>query len=277
MSSETNKPKINYRYLFKDIINGYSEVEHSGKKFFVKHLSALDQVDLEVLEEKFFDAAKKRGVPTKEEALERLKEELLWSEEDESKIKEQKDFIDGVQKSRKQLFLKSDIDLNNYIIDKYGSYSKAYEVRYYETLEIKSQDGTVLVPAGLKVSSQYIDFNETILVYQGTNTFDPITDEEILEEVEVPNPNYLQLVPTFFTYFDSESGKDVTYNQVIKEVSNYEYEVKLNEEKRQIFALKKEYLNVILDQIEENLAYKKGSKQFVSESLKRGSTVEFED
>jgi len=171
----------------------------------------------------------------------------------------------------------SEIDLNNYIIDKYGSYSKAYEVRYYETLEIKSQDGTVLVPAGLKVSSQYIDFNETILVYQGTDTFDPITDEEILEEVEVPNPNYLQLVPTFFTYFDSESGKDVTYNQVIKEVSNYEYEVKLNEEKRQIFALKKEYLNVILDQIEENLAYKKGSKQFVSESLKRGSTVEFED
>ena len=128
MSSETNKPKINYRYLFKDIINGYSEVEHSGKKFFVKHLSALDQVDLEVLEEKFFDAAKKRGVPTKEEALERLKEELLWSEEDESKIKEQKDFIDGIQKSRKQLFLKSDIDLNKKQLEE--AQVKLFELEY---------------------------------------------------------------------------------------------------------------------------------------------------
>lgn len=164
-----------------------------------------------------------------------------------------------------------------YLLEKYGSYSKIYETRYYETKEIKSNDGVILVPAGLKVSSQYIDNKKTIFITRSIGSSNPNENIEEFETVEVPNPNYLQLVPTFFTYFDSLSGKEITYNEVIREVSNYQYEVDLNEKKRQIFVLKKEYLNVILDQIEENLQYKKGSKQYVSESLKRGSTVEFED
>lgn len=170
-----------------------------------------------------------------------------------------------------------DQQFESYILEKYGSYSKIYETRYYETKEIKSEDGTILVPAGLKVSSQYIDNNKTIFISRSLGFPDINSNVEKFEIVEIPNPNYLTLIPTFFTYFDSLSGKEITYNDVIKEVSNYEYEVELNSKKRQIFVLKKEYLNIILDQMEENLQYKKGSKQYVSESLKRGSTVEFED
>ena len=62
MRSEANK--VNYRYLFRDIVVGFCEVDIEGKTLFVKHLSALDQVNLEVLEEQFFAKAKNRGLPT---------------------------------------------------------------------------------------------------------------------------------------------------------------------------------------------------------------------
>ena len=89
----STKNKINYRYLFKDIVSGFSEVEIEGELFFIKHLSALDQVELEVLEEKFYEAAKTKGLPTQEESLKRLEEEEMWLPKDETKIIEQKKYL----------------------------------------------------------------------------------------------------------------------------------------------------------------------------------------
>ena len=56
------------------------------------------------------------------------------------------------------------------------------------------------------------------------------------------------------TYFD-ESGM-VTGNPV-KEVTNYQYEDQLNDDKRNIFVLKTLYLNVIIDDLDELMIYKK--------------------
>lgn len=162
----------------------------------------------------------------------------------------------------------------NFLLEKYGSYSEIYATRYYETLEIKDNEGTVLVPKGLKVSEKNIDFQKTIFEEQGIGEFDVVTGEELTEPVEVPNPNYLGLRNNYFSFFDFQTGKDTIYDRPIKEVSNYEYELEINEKKRQIYVLKREYLNLILDQVEETLQYKKGSKQFVSESLKRVSNLE---
>ena len=99
--------------MFRDIIGGFCEVEIREKKFFVKHLSALDQVDLEVLEEKFYNKAKDRGLPTYKETVERLKEEGMWTEGDEAKIKRQRDYVTGVDGTRKQLYLKSELENNS--------------------------------------------------------------------------------------------------------------------------------------------------------------------
>ena len=54
-----------------------------------------------------------------------------------------------------------------------------------------------------------------------------------------------------------------TVNPISKAVTNYQYEEKINNEKRRIFLLKPMYL-------EEMMAYKEGSTQYVNESLKRG-------
>ena len=104
--------KVNYRYLFRDIIVGFCEVDIEGETLFVKHLSALDQVDLEVLEEQFFNKAKNRGLPTQEEALERLQEEEMWTKGDQAEINRQQQYVEGVQNARKQLYLKTELDIN---------------------------------------------------------------------------------------------------------------------------------------------------------------------
>ena len=47
----------------------------------------------------------------------------------------------------------------------------------------------------------------------------------------------------------------------------------MNDDKRQIFLLKTKYLNIVLDDLEEMMEYKKGSTQYVSETLKRADNI----
>ena len=98
------------------------------------------------------------------------------------------------------------------------------------------------------------------------------------ETTEVKNSNDVVIVPAglqvdsdqSFTYLDN--GVDRTVNPVI-EITNYQYEEKLENEKRNIFVLKPRYLNVVIDDLEEMMAYQKGSTQYVSETLKKADNI----
>jgi len=104
--------KINLRYIFRDIVQGFSQGIWKGEVVYIKHLSALDQVDLEEIDQSYFERAQKKGLPTREEALGRLKEEELWVNEDQRILEEQQTYLEGVTKTREQLYLKSDLDKN---------------------------------------------------------------------------------------------------------------------------------------------------------------------
>ena len=56
-----------------------------------------------------------------------------------------------------------------------------------------------------------------------------------------------------------------------------ELEQKLNDAKRNIFVLKPLYLNIVFDDLEEIMEYKKGSTQYVSETLVRGDNIRLFD
>ena len=56
-------------------------------------------------------------------------------------------------------------------------------------------------------------------------------------------------------------------------VTNYEYEMKIEDDKRNIFALKPRYLNVVKDDLQEMMTYKKGSTSYISETLKRAENI----
>ena len=72
------------------------------------------------------------------------------------------------------------------------------------------------------------------------------------------------------TYFE-DSGM-VTQNPVV-EVTNYQYEEQLNDDKRNIFLLKDIYLNVIIDDFQDLMTYKKGSSQYKTETLKTADNI----
>ncbi|MAR66804.1 MAG: hypothetical protein CL833_06080 [Crocinitomicaceae bacterium] len=109
----TTQANVNFRHLFKDLVYGWSEIIYKGKPAYLKHLSVFDQVDIEEVKARFFNQAKRRGLPTNGDALERLKEEGIWTATDEAKIQEQVNYLELAETSKKQLYLKKEIDQAN--------------------------------------------------------------------------------------------------------------------------------------------------------------------
>ena len=75
------------------------------------------------------------------------------------------------------------------------------------------------------------------------------------------------------TYYDSITEQEVTQTNIVTPITNLEYETKLDDEKRNIFLLKPSYVNVVADDMEEIMAYKKGSTEYVSKTLKKAENI----
>ena len=79
------------------------------------------------------------------------------------------------------------------------------------------------------------------------------------------------------SYYDYALGQHVRATDVAIPVTNYEHEDELNDKKREIFILKKEYLSIVFDDINEIMRYKKGSTQFLNGTLVRGDNIRLFD
>ena len=87
------------------------------------------------------------------------------------------------------------------------------------------------------------------------------------------------IVPKNFKieYYDKKRGEYISRVNEIDAISNYTYEVRKEEEKRNIYLIKQEYVELILDVIQNIMPYKKGSTQYVSRTLKRGEDIKLFD
>ena len=74
------------------------------------------------------------------------------------------------------------------------------------------------------------------------------------------------------TFFDERAGDIKTVTPTIP-ITNYQYEQKINEAKRNIYLLKPKYLQVVRDDLEDLMLYREGSTQYVSETLKRAENI----
>ena len=79
------------------------------------------------------------------------------------------------------------------------------------------------------------------------------------------------------SFFDEDSSQQVIRTDVAMPITNYMFEEKLNDEKRNIFILKPIYLNILFDDIDQIMRNKKGSTQFISETLVRGDDIRLFD
>ena len=101
------------------------------------------------------------------------------------------------------------------------------------------------------------------------------------ETTEIKDGNGVVVMPaglrcdsTFaFSYTDSKSDTLFNLSNIAKAVTNYEYESQIEDDKRNIFLLKSRYLNVVRDDMEEMMTYRKGSSQYKTESLKTADNL----
>ena len=125
-------------------------------------------------------------------------------------------------------------DFDRFLLDKYGTYANLESTHHHETLEVKNSKGVVMLEKGLEVES---DFS--------------------------------------FSYYDwwLKEQKTIATANLVTEVTNYQYEEKIEDAKRNIFLLKVRYLKLVTDDLEEIMTYKKGSTQYVDETLKRADNI----
>ena len=72
-------------------------------------------------------------------------------------------------------------------------------------------------------------------------------------------------------------GQHVRATDIAIPITNFDHEEKLNNDKRNIFVLKAAYLNIIFADLEGIMEYKKGSTQFVDETLVQGDNIRLYD
>lgn len=139
---------------------------------------------------------------------------------------------------------------DTYLFEKYGSgipnkddvYNVIYNgVHHFETIRTTNSKGSVVLDGGIRFSPQK---NIDLAVV----------------------PQY----PAFkLKYFDGGGQIILDGDKIFDTITNYQYEVRLEEEKRNIFILKSQYLNVIFNDIESSMPYIEGSDQYVGPFLKR--------
>jgi hypothetical protein len=101
------------------------------------------------------------------------------------------------------------------------------------------------------------------------------------ETEEVKNTQGVTIIPAglqvdssySLSYYDFFVDQQITTGNISIPVTNYEYEEKIDDNKRNIFLLKPRYLNIVFDDMDDIMQYKKGSTQFVNESLKTGDNI----
>ena len=111
-------------------------------------------------------------------------------------------------------------------------------------------------------------------------TYDNISAVHHYETTQVTNTLGVVIVPAGLevdanfsvSFFDEEVG-GMTTKYPVSTITNYQYEEKLQTERRNIFLLEPRYLNIVKDDLEEMMEYEKGSTQYVSRTLKRGENI----
>ena len=124
----------------------------------------------------------------------------------------------------------------NYLLNKYENQQNINGAHHYETQEIKNSIGSIVLPKGLNVPKNFS-----------------------------------------MEFLDINLGRMITIggsaDPITTEITNYDYEVDLQDKKREIYILKQNYLSIVLTDMDRIMPYKTGSTQYVSETLVRGENI----
>ena len=131
-----------------------------------------------------------------------------------------------------------------------------------------------------RVTSVYVPFDDNItrsFTYQLSSipgTVNPVLSSSQSERAsEVVYDSSITGNTYYFEYYDDGIMNRLGSTSILTEVTNYDYELNLNNKKREIYVLKPNYLGIILNDAEAASSYKTGGVQYVNDTLKRGDNV----
>jgi len=120
--------------------------------------------------------------------------------------------------------------------DLYEMVIKAYGnpdgIHHYETKELKNSTGQIVLKAGLNVDAAF--YNRA------------------------------------YKYYNNGSVSSVAGNTISYPVTNYEYELRLNNERRKIYILRPEYVQEFIDQFDNGMEYARSSSYIDRTTKKAG-------
>ena len=135
-----------------------------------------------------------------------------------------------------------DYQMYDLALSKYGSETKIYEIHHYETREIKDSNGRQILPPNLIVDESFKIDGSSLRF--GNNRFMLISGEE-----------HKQL--------DDKNEYTISDNIAVP-VTNYEFEIRKNEERRNIDLLRPSYLQNFINDLRDVVRYSKSSNYITS-------------
>ena len=186
------------------------------------------------------------------------------------------DFIE-VKNVFRRVKLRDDLNNNFTLFNKYEIPMGARPDTVAEDLYGSAQfDWVVLTVAGiLNVRNEWPLNNRDLYNYCLDKYGDSLNSVRFFETKEVKNVDGKLILPKGKVVDNNftipKPGEPIATLNPIVGISNYEYETRLNEEKRNIFILREEYLQEFLNDMREIMTYKKSS-EFVN-----GKTIQTEN
>tara|TARA_Y100000114_G_scaffold109751_1_gene103284 strand:- start:167 stop:892 length:726 start_codon:yes stop_codon:yes gene_type:complete len=138
-----------------------------------------------------------------------------------------------------------DYQVYDYALEKYGSEAEMNAIKYYETFEIKDDQGRQILPPNLIVDVDFKLYGSSTQF--GTNRYNLISQAGNRQ-------------------LDDKTEYTVATDKIARAVTNLEYEYTYNEKKREIDVLKNGYVQTFINDLRDILKYDRSSK-YVSSSL----------
>ena len=180
-----------------------------------------------------------------------------------------------------------------------GNYIQAINTKINQISGTESKIATVTMNNGIK---DLVVGSEVLIQNVSENAFNgrfPITEVLTIGDVvvrfkyvlssipEVKQPEILGTEQVTFTvegnvgtgnayyyeYYDDNAYHTIPAANMTQAVTNYQYEIKKEDDKRNIYLLKPDYLNVIFNDLDNIMPYKKGAAQYMSDTLKKGENI----
>ena len=131
-----------------------------------------------------------------------------------------------------------DYQIYDYTLNKYGSEAKMNDIHHYETFEIKDSQNRTILPAKLIVDKDF-KMDGSALRFP-TNRFTLISQQG----------NQL---------LDDKDEYTVATDNIARPVTNYEFEIQANEDKRDINVLRESYIQTFINDLRDVVRYEQSS------------------